>query len=210
MRVAVFGATGRLGRQVVDHALAAGHVVVAHVRSPDKLGTESQQLRIVTGDLADEASVQLAVEGCHAVISCVGWVKGQTPDVYGRGMAHIVDAMVGCDVPRLVAISGAGLALGDDVPSLGRRVILFLLRVFGGDVLAGKEAEWSALQASTVAWTAVRVPRMVERPAKGGVQVDLHQVSGQPMVPYADVAAWMVERAGDRQFVGQAPFVSGT
>ena len=36
MKVTVFGATGAIGRLVVDDLLEAGHDVVAYVRNPDK------------------------------------------------------------------------------------------------------------------------------------------------------------------------------
>ena len=37
MKVTVFGATGAIGRIVVDDLLEAGHDVVAYVRNPDKV-----------------------------------------------------------------------------------------------------------------------------------------------------------------------------
>ena len=37
MRILVFGATGPLGRHVVDRALSAGHQVTAFVRTPGRL-----------------------------------------------------------------------------------------------------------------------------------------------------------------------------
>jgi nucleoside-diphosphate-sugar epimerase len=38
-RVAVFGASGNIGRHVVNQLLAAGHIVTAYVRNPAKLTT---------------------------------------------------------------------------------------------------------------------------------------------------------------------------
>jgi hypothetical protein len=38
MKVTVFGATGQIGRHVVDNLLAGGHDVTAYVRNPGKLG----------------------------------------------------------------------------------------------------------------------------------------------------------------------------
>jgi len=53
MRIAVFGGTGRTGRQVVTQALAAGHEVRVLVRSEDsarRLGRHDR-LTAVGGDL---------------------------------------------------------------------------------------------------------------------------------------------------------------
>lgn len=207
MKLAVFGATGGLGRAVTRAALDAGHEVRAMVRDPSKLAVDG--VEVVVGDLADAAAIASTIAGTDAVVSCVGVVKGGDPEVFGAGMKAIVDAMTTHSVGRLVAISGAGLELDDDVTGLGRRMIIAALKLFARDVLRGKELEWAAIRDSGVDWTLVRVARMVDRPAAGNVAVDARQVSGSPMVAYADVAQWMVAEVGAKAFVGQAPFVSG-
>ncbi|MFZ1628219.1 MAG: NAD(P)H-binding protein, partial [Anaerolineae bacterium] len=47
MKIAVFGATGGAGRQVVEQALAAGHQVSALARNPAKLALTNDNLTIV-------------------------------------------------------------------------------------------------------------------------------------------------------------------
>ena len=56
MNILVFGATGPLGRRVVDRALSAGHQVTAFVRTPGRLGPHPG-LREVTGDVLDTHAV---------------------------------------------------------------------------------------------------------------------------------------------------------
>jgi uncharacterized protein YbjT (DUF2867 family) len=51
--VAVFGATGKIGRQVVDQLLAAGHTVTAYVRNPAKLTATGPNLSVAKGELDD-------------------------------------------------------------------------------------------------------------------------------------------------------------
>lgn len=211
MRLAVFGATGRLGREVVRVALSEGHTVRAMVRAmvrdPDRQAIDG--VEVVPGHLGDADAIAATVEGAEAVISCVGVVRGGDPEVFGVGMQHLIGAMEANGVRRLVAISGAGLELEGDVTGIGRRLIVTLLELFARDVLRGKELEWEQIRASTTDWTLVRVARMVERPPKGDVKVDARQVSGSPMVAYADVAAWMVHELSARRWVREAPFVSG-
>lgn len=205
----MFGATGGLGQHVVRAALEGGHSVRAHARSPHKLEIEHEQLSVIEGDLSDEDSVREALTGSEAVLSCVGFSKGQDPAVYGRGMQHIVNAMRSADVVRLVSISGAGLEFEGDVSGLGRRLIILLLKLFAKRVLAGKQHEWAVIRESELDWTLVRVARMVDRAPSGSVEVDLHRVSGSPMVAYRDVADWMVEQAQRSEHIHAAPFVSG-
>lgn len=53
MKIALFGATGGVGRAFVEQALAAGHEVSALVRDPARLDASSPDLRVVTGNVLD-------------------------------------------------------------------------------------------------------------------------------------------------------------
>ena len=57
LRVAVFGASGYIGRQVVEQLLAAGHRVTAYVRTPGKLTTAHPNLTVIQGELDDRDGV---------------------------------------------------------------------------------------------------------------------------------------------------------
>src|SRR5713101_4551540 len=71
MKLAIFAATGGIGRQLVEQAVAAGHDVTAVVRNPKKV---SEAVRTVTVDLAaaDPAALEAAGAGADAVISGLG------------------------------------------------------------------------------------------------------------------------------------------
>src|SRR4051812_26788916 len=71
MRLTIFAATGGIGRQALEQALAAGHDVTTVVRHPNKV---SRAVRTVTADLAapDPALLQSAVQGAEAVLSGLG------------------------------------------------------------------------------------------------------------------------------------------
>jgi len=208
--LAVFGATGGLGRHVVRQALEADHQVRALVRDPSRLDVDSPRLQVVQGDFGDRDAVATTLSGADAVLSCIGYAKGRPPEVYGQGMRFVLQAMQAEGTRRIVAISGAGLELEGDASGLGRRLIITALKLFGRNVLAGKQHEWEAIRDADVAWTLVRVARMVEAEPTGSVAVDLHRVSGSPVVAYPDVARWMLEQLEEDAYVGRAPFVSGS
>src|SRR5918996_3735488 len=69
MKLTIFAATGGIGRQTLEQAVAAGHDVTAVVRNPSKLSGEA--VPIVTADLAaaDPAALESAVAGADAVLS---------------------------------------------------------------------------------------------------------------------------------------------
>ena len=67
MKVLVTGATGSIGRHVVDEAIGQGHEVRALVRGPGKLKPRPG-LKIVVADLIQPPTLAVAVEGLDAVV----------------------------------------------------------------------------------------------------------------------------------------------
>ena len=64
MKAMVTGGTGFVGSHLIDRLLAGGHEVTALVRSPAKAaGLEARGVRLVRGDLHDEAAIREAVRG---------------------------------------------------------------------------------------------------------------------------------------------------
>ena len=78
MKLAIFGATGKTGIELVKQALEQGHAVTAFVRDPARLDIKDGNLTLVTGDVFDPASVAQAVEGQDAVICALGASSAST------------------------------------------------------------------------------------------------------------------------------------
>jgi putative NADH-flavin reductase len=99
MKLTIFAATGRIGRQALEQALAAGHDVTAVVRNPNKLSGEA--VRIVTADLAaaDPAAMESAVAGAHAVLSGLGPRSTSETGIASQGTRAIIQAMQATGVP---------------------------------------------------------------------------------------------------------------
>jgi putative NADH-flavin reductase len=72
MKLLVLGATGGTGSRLVEQALQQGHVVTAFARDPAKIHLKHDNLRVVTGDVLDRASVDAAVDGQEGVLSALG------------------------------------------------------------------------------------------------------------------------------------------
>jgi nucleoside-diphosphate-sugar epimerase len=71
--IAVLGATGGTGREVVQQALAAGQSVRALVRTPEKLNLKHERLSVVRGDAhnADDVAAVRTARQQHAPPLCV-------------------------------------------------------------------------------------------------------------------------------------------
>ncbi|MGB6187910.1 MAG: NAD(P)-dependent oxidoreductase [Aeromonas molluscorum] len=108
MKIALIGATGFVGRAVLDQAIARGHSITAIVRDTSKLAPHPQ-LQVLGVDAQDPQALALAISGHDRVISAYnpGWA---TPDIYEqylKGAAAIVQATKAV-TGWLLVVGGAG------------------------------------------------------------------------------------------------------
>src|SRR5689334_228722 len=139
MRLAVFGATGRTGKPLVEQALQAGHEVVALVRTPSKLAIQHPKLTVIQGDAMNPVNVDDTVQGSDAVISVIGQAKGAPRDTQTVAITNIIAAMNKYGIKRLVSLTGAGVDDRRDRPKFVHHLIKTALKLLSGHVL--KDAE---------------------------------------------------------------------
>ena len=112
MKIALFGANGDSGKEIMNSLLERGHTVVAAVRRPDTITpTESVEVRKV--DLNDISSIEGAIDGCHVVISAMGSGKllaaSKPTTIYSQGTKSIGIAMRKKGMKRLIVLSSSGV-----------------------------------------------------------------------------------------------------
>lgn len=107
MDVVVIGASGTIGKAIVQEALKRKHQVTAAVRRPESISIEHERLQVVTVDVLDPASVAAAVRGHGEVISAYGPEKGQELDLL-TAAASLVQGLQTAGVARLLIVGGAG------------------------------------------------------------------------------------------------------
>ncbi len=178
MKLTIFAATGGIGRQVLEQAVAAGHDVTAVVRNPKTL---SGEVRVVRADLTapDPAALKSAVEGADAVLSGLGPRSQSEAGIASLGTRAIVQAMKATGVRRIVVVSAAPIST---VPSAGRPnppkhdpgegffmrhllspMIKAILRKHYADLALMEDI----LRDSELDWTVVRPPRLTNKPLTG-------------------------------------------
>ena len=82
MRVAVLGASGGTGRQLVAQALQRGHQVDALVRDPDQAALPADtRLTVYRANVHDAASVAAAIAPESVVISGLGRIQAEGGEV---------------------------------------------------------------------------------------------------------------------------------
>ena len=81
VKLAVLGATGSVGRELVTQALAAGHEVTALVREQPKPGEIDDRVALVLADAKSAEAVERTVAGSDAVVSALGHAKRAPDDI---------------------------------------------------------------------------------------------------------------------------------
>ncbi|MBP5140846.1 NAD(P)-dependent oxidoreductase, partial [Pseudomonas chlororaphis] len=109
-KIAIIGATGRAGSQLLEEALRRGHSVTAIARDPAKIGNRSGVVSKAV-DALDGAALQVAVAGHDAVISAAHFST--------IAPKAVIDPVKKAGVKRLLVVGGAGSLLLPD----GSRVI---------------------------------------------------------------------------------------
>jgi putative NADH-flavin reductase len=208
MKIVVFGASGKVGRVVVRQALARGYEVVAFVHKNNPFGTEPD-LEVCQGDIYRGEDVQKALEGCDAVVSCLGSWGRKTPEgnrnVLSSAMAQIIPAMREQNISRIMTLTGAGAAPPDRELSVFHRLIMKLLAPFpAGKVFADGERHMHLLIDSGLDWTTIRSPIMNDRQGTG-YTLKLVNGSALPMVGREAVAASMLDQLESSEWSGKAP-----
>jgi putative NADH-flavin reductase len=209
MRIAVFGATGGIGRFVVKHALSQGHEVRAYVRNPGKLQLAHARLSVIAGELTDRAAIEKAISGCDAVISAIGIpLKLSYPAMESlEGHENIIAAMQKLGVSRLIDWSTPAVRFPSDEPSL----ITVVPRITTGIVptMAKKElvAVSEAIQASGLNWTVVRFVAPTDAPGTGKYQVGFGERRMGLRIPREDIAAFMLEQVRSDAYSRSMPII---
>jgi NAD(P)-dependent dehydrogenase (short-subunit alcohol dehydrogenase family) len=215
MRVCIVGASGKLGRYMVQHALDRGYDVVGVCReqSVGKLEAFAGRITIVPGATNDPDVIGKAVSGCDGVlVVLVPWgVHGYST---GTAQAVLDHAPPGA---RLVFSCGWHITLdGQDVYSWKLRT---LVNVFGPLArlvrLADLDDQVEACRrvfASDTRWTVVRGSDLEEGKSQGLPVWSRHV--GDPILASnrtrrVDFALFMVAALENDELVHEAPAIVG-
>ncbi|MDA3950101.1 MAG: SDR family oxidoreductase [Spirochaeta sp.] len=214
-KVCIVGASGKLGRYMVQHALDRGYAVVGVCReqSVDKLADFADRIKIVPGPTNDREVIRTAVSGCDGVLTVlVPWgVHG-----YASGTARAVLDYADPEA-RLVFSCGWHITRdGQDVYSrwflMMVAVIGWIARLFRAVDLRDQVEACRRIFASPRRWTVVRGSDLEEGESEG-LPVWSHHV-GDPvlasnMTRRTDFALFMVEALTDDALIHETPAIVG-
>jgi putative NADH-flavin reductase len=208
MQIVIFGATGGIGRTLVEQALNAGHKVTALVRTPQKLQLNGSSIDIVQGDVKDVDAVKAAIgKNSDAVLSALGVRPGEG-SVVAPGTANIIAAMREAGVRRFIGVSASAIYVDRyDTPLLriAKPILQRVLRASYDDIRAA-EIE---LRNSSLDWSLIVPPRLVDKPLTKRYRSAVgHNVPNGFSIRRADVAYSMLQILNNRSTFESLVFVA--
>jgi putative NADH-flavin reductase len=213
MKLAIFGANGVTGRLLTKQALVEGHTVTAVTRHPETFPLRQESLQVMQGDVFDLASVQQAVCGQDAVLSILGVPYSNKPiRLYSTGIAHIIQAMHGAQVCRLICVSSSALdprARGHDTGGgfiFEKMIKPFILNRLGRTSYEDMHKMELRVMNSDLDWTIIRPSGLFET-----VEVTDYRVAQSFVGRYTsrtDLADCMLKLLANKQYLHQTVAVA--
>lgn len=168
MNILILGATGRVGSQIVTHALRDGHHVNVLVRNPQKIHLTNEKLTIIQGNVLNEDDIACSIRGVDVVISSLN-TDGTT--TLSESMPLIIEAMKKQGIQRIITVGTAGILQSRSTPQSMRYQ---LRKTKGRSVRAAKEHHkvYIMLKQSGLQWTIVCPTYLPDGESIGKYRVD--------------------------------------
>jgi uncharacterized protein YbjT (DUF2867 family) len=213
MRVCIVGASGKLGRYMVQHALNRGYEVVAVCReqSVGKLAEFEGRMTILPGATDDRDVIQRAVAGCDAVLVVLvpRGVHG-----YASGTAQ---AVLDFAEPGARLAFSCGWHITRDGQDVYSRKLKAIVKVFGPLARLVRFADLDdqveacrRIFASDTRWTVVRGSSLEEGDSQGLPVWSRHvgdPILASDITRRIDFALFMVDAIENDDLVHEAPAI---
>lgn len=215
MKVCIIGASGKLGRYMVQHALDKGYEVVCVCRekSVEKLSSFGDRITIVTGPTNDREVIQKAVLGCDGVLTVlVPWGVQN----YASGTAK---AVLDFAPPKARLVFSCGWHItqdGQDQYSRGFKIMLSVIGTLARLIrvvdLNDQVEACRCIFGSDARWTVVRGSDLEEGESQGLPVWSQHV--GDPilksnMTRRVDFALFMIEALNNDALIQKTPAIVG-
>jgi uncharacterized protein YbjT (DUF2867 family) len=160
-RIAILGATGKLGERLISEALEQGHTVNALARDPRKIKKQNENLSVIMGDAETGKGLDAVVEHCQFVVCALGSLFPVMEKCVTQLVPHLESLK---PLKRFVLVSrlGAGESAQQATKVSGpiqSRLPVLLMPVFRDLNLAEK-----AVRDSTLPYTIVHATRLTDDP----------------------------------------------
>jgi putative NADH-flavin reductase len=216
MKIALFGASGATGKLLTQRCLVAGYDVTALLRTPEKFPFRDS-VHVVQGSPFDLAPVRETLTGADVVLSALGANSLKKEDVLERAVPQIIAAMQETStqpnpVRRIIVLGSAGaLPTSLDKQPAWRRWIVqnIVYNTFLKWPVASQISQWDNLSHSSLDWTMVMPPMLINAPAHGTYRIDGAALPRNgSRISREDVADFMMQQIASPQWLRKGVYIT--
>lgn len=182
MRVAVLGASGKVGRLLTELLLERGHSVTALVHSNKNTLPTHEKLNVISGDVHSPNDITALIKDSDVVVSCLGSWGTKTKDIVSSATINLLPAMEKAGIKRVVSVTGSAAVLPDEKLTLMQSMAHTSLGLVAKPILKDAEKHLSLLAGSNLNWTSVRSPVMTSNSRT------TYKLSDKPPAPWATIS----------------------
>ena len=207
MKVIIFGATGSIGRHLVNQSLKLGYQVTAFARLPEKLNISHPNLKLYSGDVFILNTVVDAVKGHDCVLVALGSAK-LSGTVRSEGTQNIIQAMKFHKVKRLICQTTLGI--GGSRANLNFYWKYLMFGLILRSVYEDHQLQETLIKNSGLDWTIVRPAAFTDEPSSAKVKFGFSSSEKNLALKIAriDVAEFMLRQLQDNRYLHQTPGLS--
>jgi len=159
MKILLFGATGRVGRAVLDIALSAGHDLTVLVRNKNKIKNHHPKLEIVEGDIYNWPLLNnLAQRDIDVIINVIG-ADPSKPSTLVADSAEAIKGLFADRNIKYLAISGIAQM---KKTFYGRLSVLLLKFTEVKNAIKDHQKAYNVIKSSSLDWTLIGCPYILD------------------------------------------------
>ncbi|KQO04648.1 NAD(P)-dependent oxidoreductase [Paenibacillus sp. Leaf72] len=161
MKITVFGASGAIGKLVVQEALKHGDQIVAYVRRADALPDKDPNIQVIVGSLDDRGKMEEAIANSDAVISALGPALDKSRKVkdlpIARAHETIIQIMQALNKKRFITLATPTVKAKEDRSQTATVLPGIMAKLLFPTGYQEMKRIEQLIQQSSLEWTVVRI-----------------------------------------------------
>ena len=215
-KIAIFGASGRTGRYLVEEVIAQGYIPACLVRKESTSKPSQNEVVTHIGSPMNYGDVLETIEGCDAVLCALNIARKSDfpwsavtspPNLLEESMKNIDKAMKEKGIKRVITVSAWGV--GDSYKEVNWMFRFLINKTNVGVAYKGHEEQERILRNSSLNWTAVRPVGLNNDTTPHPTQISQNGSKKlRMMISRQDVAKFMLEILDDEKYYQTKPSIS--
>lgn len=208
MRIAIFGATGGTGREIVQQGVLQGISFTALVRPGSKLPVESDRLTVISGAIENRTDVRAALQNSDAVCCVYGPRPPYTDLFCAPATKLILDEMASQGIKRIVCQTGAMIGHYPENLTVPFRMMAAIARKKMDAMMEDRINQEELILNSTLDWTIVKPSRLSDGGARKSYRASPDLKMGLfSSIARSDLAEFLLKELVSPMFLRHTVFI---